>query len=73
MKNLTVLPLVQDEGDTYVVEGATDLEVNIEREITIKVTSKTCPDYTSTYKLIVTRLAQVEPLVIKNVLLAPYV
>lgn len=61
IRNLTVLPLVQDEGDQYVVEGATDLEVNIEREITIKVTSKTCPDYTSTYKLIVTRLAQVEP------------
>ena len=61
IKNLTVLPLVQDEGDTYVVEGATDLEVNIEREIVIKVTSKACPDYISTYKLIVTRLDQVDP------------
>jgi len=61
IKNLTVLPLVQDEGDTYTVEGATDLEVNIEREIVIKVTSKACPDYSSTYKLIVTRLDQVDP------------
>ena len=61
IRNLTVLPLVQDEGDTYVVEGASDLEVNIDREIIITVTSKTCPDYSSIYKLIVTRLPQVDP------------
>jgi hypothetical protein len=60
IKNLTILPLVQDEGDTYVIDGANDLEVNIDREIVITVTSKACPAYSSIYKLIVTRLPQVE-------------
>ena len=61
IKNLTVLPLVQDEGDTYTITGQNDLEVNIDREIIITVTSKACPDYKSIYKLVVTRLAQVDP------------
>ena len=61
IRNLTVLPLLQDEGDTYVVEGASDLEVNIDREIIITVTSKACPEYSSIYKLIVTRLPEVDP------------
>lgn len=61
IKNLTVLPLVQDEGDTYTITGQNDLEVNIDREIVITVTSKACPDYKSIYKLVVTRLAQVDP------------
>lgn len=60
IKNLTVLPLVQDEGDTYEVEGTNDLEVNIPREIKITVTSKACPDYKTIYTLVVTRLSEEE-------------
>ncbi len=57
--NLTVLPFVQDEGDTYKVDGNLDLEVNVPREIRIIVTSRSCPAYTSTYTLNVTRQADV--------------
>ncbi len=58
IKNLTIHPLVQDEGDDYDVQGADDLEVNIEREITIVVTSKACNSFTRTYTLRVTRLPE---------------
>lgn len=60
IRNLTILPLVQEEGDTYVVEGADDLEVNIPREIKITVTSKACPSYSTIYTLMVTRMAETE-------------
>lgn len=60
VRNLTVLPYVQEEGDTYEVEGQDDLEVNIPRQIKITVTSKACPTYTSIYTLNVTRLPESE-------------
>ena len=60
IKNLTILPLVQDEGDTYIVEGSDDLEVNIPKEIKITVTSKACPNYNTIYTVIVTRMSEVE-------------
>lgn len=74
IKNLTIHPLVQDEGDTYEVSGTDDLQVNLEQEITIVVTSKACPAYTTTYTLHVTRLpeeasggtADLKSLTIKN-------
>ena len=60
VRNLTVLPYVLEEGDTYEVEGQDDLEVNIPRQIKITVTSKACPSYTSIYTLNVTRLPESE-------------
>ncbi len=59
--NLTVTPLTMDEGDTFVVEGAEDLEVNVPKMITITVTSKKCPTIKSQYTLNVTRQPEVVP------------
>lgn len=60
IKNLIINPLVLDEADEYEVNGADDLEVNIEKEITILVKSKACPSFTNTYTLRVTRLPEEE-------------
>lgn len=61
IRSLTVLPLVQEEGDTYIVEGHEDLEeVNIPTEIKITVTSKACPSYSTIYTLNVTRMPESE-------------
>lgn len=60
IRNLIITPLVLNESDEYEVNGADDLEVNIEREITILVKSKACPAITNTYTLRVTRLPEEE-------------
>lgn len=60
VKNLIINPLVLNESDEYEVKGAEDLEVNIEREITILVKSKACSSFTNTYTLTVTRLPEQE-------------
>lgn len=56
IRNLMITPLVLDEADEYVVNGADDLLENIETEITIIVTSKACPAISNTYTLRVTRM-----------------
>ena len=61
VRNLTISPLVQDEGDTYEIGTADDLQVNKPTEITITVTSKACPSYRTVYTLIVTRQDEVLP------------
>lgn len=55
--SLTISPLTEDENDMDNIEitGNGDLEVNIAKEITIKVTSKKCPNYSNIYTLNVTR------------------
>ena len=47
-----------DEGDTINILGGYDLEPNIESEITVSVTSKTCPSVTKVYTIGVTRLSE---------------
>lgn len=60
IRNLIINPLVLNEADSYEVNGADDLEVNIEKEITIVVKSKACPSISNTYTLRVTRLPEEE-------------
>ena len=55
VSNLTVEALTQDEEDQVVIEGASDLEVDVPKEITITVTSKKCPSFSKVYTLSVTR------------------
>lgn len=52
---VNIQPYVQEEGDTYVIEGNSDLEVNVTKEIRITVTSKSCPNYSNVYTLNITR------------------
>lgn len=55
VSNLTVEALTQDEEDITSVEGAQDLEVLVQKEVKITVTSKACPTYSNVYTLNVTR------------------
>lgn len=59
--SLTVEGYTQDEGDTVEVLGAEDFEVNIPKEVTVKVTSKMCPNYTNIYTLNITRQVENPP------------
>lgn len=56
--NLEVEAYSLDEGDTINISGGYDLEPNIESEITVSVTSKTCPSVTKVYTIGVTRLSE---------------
>lgn len=58
--NLTVVAYVQDDGDTYTITGGDNLEVNIEQDIEITVTSKSCSNITKVYHVGVTRQPEVE-------------
>lgn len=55
VSNLTVDAYVQEEGDTTLIEGTEELEVNDVREVKITVTSKVCPNYSNIYTLNVMR------------------
>lgn len=59
--SLTIEGYTQDEGDKVEVIGAEDFEVNIPKEVTIKVTSQMCPNYTNTYTLNITRQVENPP------------
>jgi len=61
VSNLVIEAYTQDDGDTVEISGNEDLEVNIVREITIKVTSKDCSSISRVYTLNVTRRPEVEP------------
>ena len=72
--SLTITALTEDENDMDNVEisGNGDLEVNIAKEITIKVTSKKCPNYSNIYTLNVTRqpVKELSPIVdLDNILI----
>ncbi len=53
--NLTIEAATVTEGDTFVIDGAENLEVGKEREVKIVVSSKNCSSVTKTYTLYVTR------------------
>ena len=53
--NLGIEVSTMDEGDTYKISDANNLEVNKERTVTISVTSKKCPSITKVYTLNVVR------------------
>ena len=53
--NLGIEVSTMDEGDTYKISDANNLEVNKEKTITISVTSKKCPSITKVYTLNVVR------------------
>lgn len=55
VQSLIIQAFVQDEGDEIDITGNEDLEVNIEKEITITVTNKNCKDVSRKYTLNVTR------------------
>lgn len=55
VSNLTIEALTQDEEDQVLIEGASELEVNVPKEIKITVTSKKCTNVTKVYTLSVTR------------------
>lgn len=57
--NLTVAAYVKDDGDTYTITGGDNLKVNIEQDIEISVTSKTCANVTKVYHIGVTREPEV--------------
>ena len=56
--NLIVDPKTKEEGDVAEVLGGSNLEVNIEQEVSIKVKSKTCPNIERVYHIGVTRLPE---------------
>lgn len=53
--NLTINPYVETEGDTFKIEGDSNLEVGESREIRIIVTSKDCSNFSNVYTLNVQR------------------
>lgn len=53
--NLGINPYVETDGDTFKIEGETNLEVGESREIKITVTSKDCPNFSNVYTLNVQR------------------
>lgn len=55
VSSLNIGAYVIDEGDSVIISGNEDLIVNDTREIKIKVTSKSCPNYSNVYLLYVTR------------------
>lgn len=59
VSNLTVQAFTQDEEDQVNIEGTSELEVNVPREIKITVTSKKCTNYSNVYVLSVTRQPEV--------------
>ena len=59
--SLTIEGYSEDEGDTVEVFGAEDFEVAVPKEVTIKVTSKMCPNYSNVYTLNVTRQVENPP------------
>lgn len=61
VSNLIINPYVQEDGDSFNIEGNVDLEVNVPAEIKITVTSKECPGFSNVYTLNVTRQPEIIP------------
>lgn len=61
VSNLIITPYLQEDGDSFKIEGNVDLEVNITAIIKIIVQSAQCPTITNEYTLNVTRQPEIVP------------